>query len=106
EWMWGGHYNEEQGSAFTNFDAWMSRNFESSNIRGNPKSINSKLYDLIPATDVRATVFDPTGQHNNLPAGIVIGPNHARFPYTSQKFLSYSSGDSRGDVPYMRAAEM
>lgn len=106
EWMWGSHYNEEQGSAFTNFDAWMSRNFESSNIRGNPKSINSLLYDQIPATDVRATVFDPTGQHPNLPAGIEIGPNHAKFPYTSQKFLSYSAGDSRGDVPYMRAAEM
>lgn len=106
EWMWGGHYNEEQGSAFTNFGAWMSRNFSSSNIRGNPKSINSALYDLIPATDVRAQVFDPTGEHLSLPAGIEISSRHARFPYTSQKFLSYATGDSRGDVPYMRSAEM
>lgn len=106
EWIWGSHYNEEQGSAFTNFGAWMSRNFSSSNIRGNPKSINSLLYDMIPATDVRSKVFDPTGEHLNLPAGIEISSAHQRFPYTSQKFLSYSTGDSRGDVPYMRSAEM
>lgn len=106
EWIWGSHYNEEQGSAFTNFGAWMSRNFSSSNIRGNPKSINSLLYDLIPETDVRSKVFDPTGEHPNLPAGIEISSAHQRFPYTSQKFLSYATGDSRGDVPYMRSAEM
>lgn len=106
EWMWGGFYNTEQGSAFTNFGAWMSRNFSSSNIRGNPKSINSTLYDQIPATDVRSTVFDPTGEHTDLPPGIEISSGHQRFPYTSQKFLSISTGDSRGDVPYMRAGEM
>lgn len=106
EWMWGGFYNPEQGSAFTNFGAWMSRNFSSSNIRGNPKSINSTLYELIPKSDVRSTIFDPTGEHNDLPAGIEISSRHRRFPYTSQKFLAIATGDSRGDVPYMRAAEM
>lgn len=106
EWMWGGFYNPEQGSSFTNFGAWMSRNFSSSNIRGNPKSISSALYDLIPATDVRSTIFDPTGEHNDLPAGIEISSRHKRFPYTSQKFLAIATGDSRGDVPYMRAGEM
>ena len=106
EWMWGSHYNEEQGSAFTNYMAWISRNFESSNIRGNPKSIFSVLYEKIPESDVRSLIFSADGSHPNLPAGYEIGPNHVRFPYTSQKFLSYSSGDSRGDVPYMRAAEM
>ncbi|MDN5199912.1 RagB/SusD family nutrient uptake outer membrane protein [Fulvivirgaceae bacterium BMA10] len=106
EWMWGGHYNEEQGSTFTNFMAWMSRNFSSSNIRGNPKSINSTLYALIPTSDVRSAIFDPTGDHPNLPAGIEISSRHRRFPYTNQKFLAFGTGDSRGDVPYMRASEM
>lgn len=106
EWMWGGFYNPEQGSTFTNFGAWVSRNFSSSNIRGNPKSINSTLYELIPKTDVRSTIFDPTGEHLDLPPGIEISSRHQRFPYTSQKFLSIATGDSRGDVPYMRAAEM
>lgn len=106
EWIWGGHYNEEQGSTFTNFHAWVSRNFSSSNIRGNPKSINSLLFDLIPTTDVRSSIFDPTGDHLNLPPGIEISSRHRRFPYTNQKFLAFSTGDSRGDVPYMRGAEM
>lgn len=106
EWMWGGFYNEEQGSAFTNFGAWMSRNFSSSNIRGNPKSISKRLYDQIPESDVRATIFDPTGEHNDLPAGVTISSRHRRFPYTSQKFLAFGTGDSRGDVPYMRGSEM
>ncbi|MBB4077419.1 hypothetical protein GGR28_000020 [Lewinella aquimaris] len=106
EWMWGGYYNEEQGSLFTNFGAWMSRNFSSSNIRGNPKSIFSVLYDQIPETDVRSKVFSASGDHENLPAGYEISDRHSRFPYTSQKFLAFGTGDSRGDVPYMRMAEM
>ncbi|MCP9237136.1 RagB/SusD family nutrient uptake outer membrane protein [Lewinella sp. JB7] len=106
EWMWGGYYNEEQGSLFTNFGAWMSRNFSSSNIRGNPKSIFSVLYDQIPETDVRSTIFSVSGEHENLPAGYEISSRHSRFPYTSQKFLAFGTGDSRGDVPYMRMAEM
>ena len=106
EWMWGAFYNEEQGSAFTNFGAYMSRNFSSSNIRGNPKSIFSVLYDQIPETDVRSKIFSPSGKHENLPAGYEISDRHSEFPYTSQKFLSFNTGDSRGDIPYMRAAEM
>ncbi len=106
EWMWGGHYNEEQGSTFTNFHAWVSRNFSSSNIRGNPKSINSTLHGMIPTSDVRSALFDPTGDHPNLPSGIEISSRHRRFPFTNQKFLAFGTGDSRGDVPYMRSAEM
>ena len=55
---------------------------------------------------MRSTIFDPTGEHNDLPPGIEISSRHRRFPYTSQKFLAIATGDSRGDVPYMRAAEM
>jgi hypothetical protein len=29
-----------------------------------------------------------------------------KVPYTSQKFLAVSTGDSRCDIPYMRIAEM
>jgi hypothetical protein len=84
----------------------MSRNFSSTNIRGNPKAINSALYKLIPATDVRSTIFDPTGQHANLPPGYSLLSTHVKKPYTSQKFLATSSSDSRGDMVHMRASEM
>jgi hypothetical protein len=102
EWMWGSDIVELQTAYFANFGAYMSRNFNSTVVRGCPKAINSKLYDLIPTTDVRSKIFDKTGKHTAL----ALPTNFSKFPYTSQKFLSISSADSRCDVPYMRVAEM
>lgn len=102
EWMWGSHINEVQTEYFGNFGAYMSRNFSSTVIRSCPKAINNKLYELIPSTDMRSLLFDKTGNHTSLS----LPSNFAKFPYTSQKFLAVSEGDSRCDVPYMRVAEM
>ena len=44
EWMWGSFIQEDQTDVFGNYGAWISRNFSSSNIRGNPKAISSLLY--------------------------------------------------------------
>ncbi|MDN3671472.1 hypothetical protein QWY99_00120 [Flavobacterium branchiarum] len=63
EWMWGSHIIELQTAYFANFGAYMSRNFNSTVIRTCPRAINSKLYDQIPTTDVRAAVFSKTGAH-------------------------------------------
>jgi hypothetical protein len=106
EWMWGSHVQEDQSEFFANFGAYMSRNYSSTNIRTNPKAINRLLYNLIPATDVRSTIFDPTGKHLSLPTGYTLPSNFSKRLYTSQKFLAVGEGDSRMDVPYMRAAEM
>lgn len=102
EWMWGSFVNELQSESFANFGAYMSRNFSSTVIRSCPKAIFNKLYDGFPSTDVRTTIFSKTGQHPN----ITLVSTAVKFPYTSQKFLSVSTGDSRCDVPYMRIAEM
>ncbi|MFP3594568.1 RagB/SusD family nutrient uptake outer membrane protein [Chryseobacterium sp. SIMBA_038] len=102
EWMWGAIIISDQTDYFGNFGAYMSRNYNSTNIRQAPKAVNSKLYNMFPTTDVRTKVFDPTGAHTSLG----LPSNFAKFPYTSQKFLSASVSDSRVDVPYMRAAEM
>ncbi|MCD9575326.1 RagB/SusD family nutrient uptake outer membrane protein [Flavobacterium soyae] len=102
EWMWASHISEVQTDYFGNFGAFMSRNYNSTVIRSCPKAINSKLYSLIPVTDVRSTIFSPDGNHPDLS----LPSNYSKFPYTSQKFLSVSTGDSRCDVPYMRVAEM
>src|SRR5690606_19491274 len=72
------------------------------NIRQAPKAINSKLFLSFPSTDVRTKNFDPTGAHTAL----ALPSTYAKFPYTSQKFIAASQGDSRVDVPYMRSAEM
>ncbi|WP_417371706.1 RagB/SusD family nutrient uptake outer membrane protein [Gelidibacter japonicus] len=106
EWMWGSHIQEDQTDYFGNFGAYISRNYSSSNIRPNPKAINSTLYDMIPTTDVRKSLFDPTGKHLNLPPGVSLLSTHSLKPYTSQKFIAVGTGDSRMDVPYMRVSEM
>lgn len=102
EWMWGSHINEVQTQYFGNFGAYMSRNFSSTVIRSCPKAISSKLYAMIPVTDVRSNIYSKDGTHPNLG----LSDDFAKFPYTSQKFLAAGTGDSRCDVPYMRAAEM
>ena len=106
EWMWGSFIQEDQTDVFGNYGAWISRNFSSSNIRGNPKAISSLLYAEISDTDVRQRLFDPTGEHLELPAGVEIPSNFSRRPFTNQKFIAAGNGDSRMDTPYMRAAEM
>lgn len=106
EFMWASQITEDQNDRFGSYGGYISRNFSSSAIRGNPRSINSTLYDLISDTDVRKSLWDPTGEHLNLPAGKSLLGSHSRHPYTSQKFLAVSSSDSRVDVPHMRVAEM
>ena len=108
EWMWGSSVISDQTTYFYSFFAYMSRNFSSTNIRGNPKAINSALYNnaAFTATDVRKLVFDPTGLHTALMAKMTNPTTFTKKPYTNQKFLAVSESDSRGDVVYMRAAEM
>ncbi|HDZ41396.1 MAG TPA: RagB/SusD family nutrient uptake outer membrane protein [Bacteroidetes bacterium] len=107
EYMWASQIQEDQTDKWGNFGAYMSRNFSSTSIRRNPRSIFSVLYDQIADTDVRKTLWDPTGEHLDLQArGIEIVANAARYPYTNQKFIAVSTSDSRVDVPHMRVSEM
>ena len=102
EFMWASHIQEDQTNYFGNLGAYLSRNYSSSAIRANPRSISKLLYNMISDTDVRKTLFDPTGQH----VGLEIVSSAKRFPYTNQKFLAESTSVSLMDVPMMRAAEM
>ncbi len=104
EWMWGSTVIPDQTTYFYSFFAYMSRNFSSTNIRGNPKAINTLLYNnaIFTATDVRKANFDPTGLHTALN----LAATFTKKTYTSQKFLAAGEADSRGDVVYMRMAEM
>ncbi|WP_347216082.1 RagB/SusD family nutrient uptake outer membrane protein [Chryseobacterium sp.] len=103
EWMWGATIIADQGDTFSNFGAYMSRNFNSTNIRQAPKAINQKLFDMFKKNkDIRVANFDSLGVHKDLS----LPSNYLKYPYTSQKFLAAGLADSRMDVPYMRAAEM
>lgn len=108
EWIWGYKPIDASSDYFGNFMAYMSRNYNSSQIRQAPKVVNRLLYNSFPTTDVRTQVVDPTGAHTalNLPS------SYSKFPFTSQKFLSVNAAGSvdnsvsLGDIPFMRAAEM
>ncbi len=100
EWMWGTIMNDDQTIYFFSYFAFMSWNFNSSNIRSNPKCILNKLYDKISDTDIRKGWWDSTGE---LP-----GPtnNFSKAKYQNRKFAVKSPSSAVGDVVYMRLAEM
>jgi hypothetical protein len=66
----------DQTDTFGNFGAFMSRNFSSNAIRSNPRSISSLLYNKISGSDVRKSLWDPSGTHLSLAAS-----NFRKFPY-------------------------
>ncbi len=61
EWMWGLKQPEDQSTFFAAFHSYNSCNYNSTNIRTNPKLINNLLYNTMSATDIRRKVFDPSG---------------------------------------------
>lgn len=101
EWMWGIHHRDDQPTFFYSFFAYLG-DFSSTNTRGNPKAINSLLYDKISDTDVRKQLWDPTGEQEDFP----VTANGSRYPYMTRKFLLANPGNSNGDLAFMRAAEM
>lgn len=101
EWMWGFEMNDDQTLYFYGYMAYMSWNFNSSNIRACPKCINSKLYELIPDTDVRKGLFDPTGEAWDMPLS-----TYVRFPYMNRKYAVKDYTSSVADANYMRLGEM
>jgi starch-binding outer membrane protein, SusD/RagB family len=105
EWMWGFDHLEDQSEFFGAYHSYISCNYNSTVIRTYPKVINSKLYDAIPATDVRSKMWvkDPTA------ANSIVPPGGVRVKYLNQKFKLPGSAPSTslmGDIPYMRSAEM
>jgi starch-binding outer membrane protein, SusD/RagB family len=107
EWMWGSVQISDQQTFFYSFFAYMSFNFSSTNIRGNPKKISKLLYDQISSTDVRKQfwILSPSRPPITLPTTFTLAP------YMNRKFLANGTSmdvaaSSVGDVVYMRAAEM
>ncbi len=103
EWMWAYTQTTDQNLFFGSFFAYMSWNYNSTNIRTNPKAINSKLFSAISSTDIRAKWWDQAGK------GLAEYPRPATFtnkPYQTYKFTAQDLGNSSGDFLFMRLAEM
>jgi len=102
EWIWGAYVQSDQGDTFGSYFGQISYNGNTSYIRGVPKRINSALYAMISATDVRKKMWEPSPNSTNFP---LPASNFTRSPYMSRKF-SIRELPTIGDVPYIRLAEM
>jgi hypothetical protein len=95
EWMWGGDLNSNTTTIFASFFSHMDNtNPGYAGALGIYKLISRRLYDQIPATDVRKQAFK--------------GPGSTQFPalptYAQIKFRD--PGGWVGDYVYMRVSEM
>jgi hypothetical protein len=109
EWIWGSRQVDDQGTFFASYFAYMSLNFSSTNIRGNPKAINNLLYDRIPDSDYRKGLWDPNASDPDLRDPFIDEATlstFSKYDYMNRKFLAQGNASSVGDVPYMRSAEM
>lgn len=101
EYMWGSHVQSDQTLYYYSYYSFMAVNFATTDVICIPKT----LYDNISGTDVRKQFWYPTaGEGGPKPANMatkVIATN-----YMNSKFKAAGAGDSRGDFPFMRAAEM
>ncbi|WP_200974995.1 RagB/SusD family nutrient uptake outer membrane protein [Echinicola sp. 20G] len=109
EWIWGSHQVDDQQTYFASYFAYLSLNFSSTNIRNNPKAINSTLYGMISDSDYRKGLWDPNASDPALRDPFIDEmtlSSFAKIDYMNRKFLAQGNASSVGDVPYMRASEM
>lgn len=93
EWIWGADVNAETSSYYASFFSQMGNlNAGYAGLLQVYKTIDKRLFDKIPATDVRKDWFLDTGNPFGLPK------------YSNVKFIDDT--DFEGDYVYMRAAEM
>lgn len=102
EWMWGSRQIDDQTEFFTAYLAYISYNFNSTNIRTNPKRINSLTYNTMASNDVRRQLWRPSPNSSN----VVTPPGGVMSTFMNQKFKAKDFANSTGDIPYMRVAEM
>lgn len=102
EWIWGAFVQDDQGDTFGSYHAQISANGNTTYVRSRPKRINSALYNQIPTSDIRKTMWEPAPTAANFPL-----PNttFAREPFMSRKFFIRTL-PTIGDVPYIRLAEI
>lgn len=107
EWMWASYQQSDQPLYFYSYYAYISFNFNSSNIRGCPKCANSVMYAAISNTDVRKKWWEANPTSANM--ADLQGPlpsNYTLRPLMNRKFRVSNNGSSIADYMYMRIAEM
>jgi len=107
EWMWASYEQDDQPLYFYSFLAYMSFNFNSTNIRQCPKCANSVMYAAISGTDYRKQWWEPNPTRQNMSDLQGILPaDYSLQPLMNRKFRAADRGSSIGDFVYMRLSEM
>src|SRR5690606_35843242 len=57
EWIWGSYGGDDQTLYYYGFHSYMAYDANTSIIRSYPVCISKELYDKIPDTDIRKTMF-------------------------------------------------
>jgi len=98
EWMWGSLIPASQATIYASFFSHMDIRTGGYAALGGQKKITKALYDQIPATDIRKTVFTvptPTNLTSTSDPG-----------YNQKKFQVPTAGSWAADYLYMSVAEM
>jgi len=67
EWIWGSFSSVDESQAWSSFFAYHGYNSNANAVRTTPKGISKELFDKVPATDIRKSLFlDPTGYIPNV----------------------------------------
>lgn len=112
EWIWGANQLPDQLPSFGSFFAYMSGNFNSAHTRPNPKLINSKLYALMTATDIRKKLWWDGTTTDLVNFGVINAatgkpePSARNVRLMHRKYMVKDLNVSAGDIPFMRLAEL
>lgn len=95
EWVWGLEIPNDQATIFASFFSHMDANTLSYASLGMQKKMTKELYDQIPATDIRKSLFRTPGTGTST------------FPdYSQNKFRLPASGSWMADYILLRSSEM
>ncbi|WP_316797852.1 RagB/SusD family nutrient uptake outer membrane protein [Pedobacter frigidisoli] len=71
EWIWSSYGASDETLYYYSYFSYMAYNSSASAVRSTPKCISKELFDQIPATDIRKSLFlDPTGYSYTTSTGV------------------------------------
>lgn len=120
EWIWSSYGASDESLYFYAFLSYIAYNSNAGAVRGTPKCINKLLFNKIPASDIRRSLFlDPTGYTYNTGTGQALAAlaaygrllypdiqsNATLYAYMQFKFKA-NDLPGVGNIPQFRSSEM
>ncbi len=122
EWIWGSYGASDEQLHFYSFHAYIAYNSTATNVRSRPKVISRQIFDQIPESDIRRSLFlDPAGRAYNTATGLSATSSalhletHAQYPDMDSRARIYAYQQFKfkaldmpgvGNIPHFRSSEM